>query len=233
MKKLFNILFVILILLIFSACSEPMAPEKVKLHETRSAIRNYRDEAVDSLSDYKKADYSDSIDLATNDALEYLPYCQTIENFQLVEDWHKTVVLYICTDQIYQPIYEEYIYYLDEFQDAEETILYEPTFIEEYQASYDSRLAAYKAELERQWGTIFPSLIEEFNREYYTTLTYHQTNLSNAYTTYQSLIQTLPSYEQSLSELEVIFYNLESKFISLNTELDILLGKNAVEVSPQ
>lgn len=231
MKKLFNILFVIFILLIFSACSEPMDPEKVKQHETHSAIRNYRDEAVDSLLDYKKADYSDSIDLATNDALEYLSYCQTIENFQLVEDWHKTLVLYICTDQIYQPIYEEYLYYLDEFLEAEETISYEPTFIEEYQASYDSRLAAYKAELKRKWGTIFPSLIEEFNREYYTTLAYHQTNLSNAYKTYQSLIQILPSYEQSLSELEAIFYNLESKFISLNTELDILVEKNEGEVS--
>ena len=213
-KSIKCLLFLFLIICTFfiTSCADNVSDETIKRKEAHNTIKQYKDEAILSLADYKKEDYINSIILATNDASEYLSYCHKNENFQLVIDWHKNVILIICTDQIYQSVNEEYNNCMKDIQSAERTILYEKNFIDQYKASYDSDLRAYKAELERQFGIAPGFLINEFQKNYESTLSYYQNYLEKTQKEYEILLNSIPSYENSLNEIANIYLTLEYNF---------------------
>ena len=103
MKKLFVVLLIVLLAFTAVACREDTAEVK-----TEKEVRTYATNAKKELLDYDKSSYEATIDKATDDSLAYIPYCLTDEHYQLVEDFHQCIVLFILSDQIYNYQSEQY-----------------------------------------------------------------------------------------------------------------------------
>lgn len=228
MKKFLLIVFCVFFAMFFVACegNTKNDAETIKLQDTTSEINKYRDEAMLSLIDLKKDNYVYSINVATNEALQYLPYCKTDENFQLVIDWHKNIILLLCSDQIYLYLQEEYNNCTQDLQSVENKIAYEESFIEEYTTSYEDELREYKIEVRKLWGTVLPYLIDQFNSNYNATLSYHRNELENAKQRYNDLLISIANYEQGLGEAEILLNNLNENYIVLSQEISTFVPNN-------
>lgn len=154
MKKIFSILTIVVLFVFCSAC------ETANSHE--ESIKSYANEAKSVLLDYDKSLYADNIDKATTDAIDFLQYCETEEDFNTIESWHKCVVLYICSNQILDYSYEMY----NELKNQNSYYFSQKTYLEsqinEINAKYDRAIRNAPEYIETMVGRPDPNLIQQY-----------------------------------------------------------------------
>lgn len=217
MKKILIIVLFVLLSMSFVACGNTSG-EKA----TEQSIEEYSQEAQGNLLDYNKSVFTQYIENATQNALALLPYCDSEDDYSLVQDWHQCVVLYVCTEQIYNYSYEQYLLLENHNSYYSSQKSYLMNQILSIEAKYNRLIQSAPEYIEITVGRRDQNLINRriasLRAECQSETAYYYSQINALDSQYSNENANMNAYRESYTSAKTLMAQLEEKFETLDAQ---------------